>query len=85
MLSVSDQGIGIPESDLKHLFEPFYRGGNVGSISGTDLGLVITKESVEMHGGTMTVESQVDIGTTFTIRIPVTVEKGNNSDEDPGN
>jgi PAS domain S-box-containing protein len=74
VLKVSDQGIGIPEADLPHLFEPFHRSGNVGTIAGTGLGLAITKESVELHGGTITVESQTGVGTTFTVRIPVVAE-----------
>ena len=72
IFKVADQGIGIPEADLKHLFEPFHRAENVGTISGTGLGMVITKESVEMQNGTITVESQVGIGTTFTVSIPLT-------------
>src|SRR5262249_35671764 len=75
VLKVSDEGIGIPEADLKHLFEPFHRAANVGAISGTGLGLVIIKESVELHGGTINVESRVDFGTTFTIRIPTILER----------
>jgi PAS domain S-box-containing protein len=71
VLSVSDQGIGIPEADLPHLFEPFHRATNVDSISGTGLGLVIIKESVELHGGTISVDSLIDVGTTFTVRIPI--------------
>lgn len=71
ILTVHDEGIGIPETDLEHLFEPFHRASNVRAISGTGLGLVIVKESVELHGGTITVESEVGKGTTFTIRIPV--------------
>ena len=71
VFKIQDQGIGIPEADLKHLFEPFHRADNVGTISGTGLGLVITKESVELHGGTITVESQVGVGTTFTVIIPL--------------
>ncbi len=71
MLKVQDEGIGIPEADLKHLFEPFHRAANVGLIPGTGLGLVITKESVELHGGLITVESKVGVGTTFTIMIPL--------------
>jgi PAS domain S-box-containing protein len=71
LLTIRDEGIGIPEADLKHLFEPFHRAANVGAISGTGLGLVITKEAVELHGGAIEVESQLDVGTTFTIRIPI--------------
>jgi len=71
IFKIQDQGIGIPEADLKHLFEPFHRADNVGSIAGTGLGLVITKESVELHGGTITVESQVNVGTIFTVTIPI--------------
>jgi len=72
VLSVRDQGIGIPAADLKRLFEPFHRADNVGTIAGTGLGLTIAKESVELHAGTIAVESQVGIGTTFTVRIPLT-------------
>ena len=74
LLTVEDEGIGIPEGDLKHLFEPFHRAANVGTISGTGLGLVIAKESVELHGGTIAVESEEGVGTTFTVRIPVAPE-----------
>jgi two-component system, sensor histidine kinase and response regulator len=69
--SVEDHGIGIPEADLKQLFEAFYRAGNVGTISGTGLGLVIAKEAVELHGGSITVESVVGEGTTFTMHLPL--------------
>ncbi len=71
ILMVSDEGIGIPEADLPHLFTPFHRADNVGTISGTGLGLVITREAVELQGGTITVESQQGVGTTFLIQIPV--------------
>jgi PAS domain S-box-containing protein len=74
VLSVTDKGIGIPEDDLKHLFEPFHRATNVGTIHGTGLGLVIAKESVELHGGTITVESQIGKGTTITVHIPINAE-----------
>lgn len=70
-LSVRDQGIGIPEIDLKHLFEPFHRAANVGTIPGTGLGLAIAKESVELHGGKIIVDSKIGLGTTFTIYLPV--------------
>lgn len=70
-LSVADEGIGIPAADIPHLFEPFHRAVNVGTIAGTGLGLVITKESVELHGGAIAVESQVGRGTTFTVCLPL--------------
>jgi signal transduction histidine kinase len=75
VLSVRDKGIGIPEADLQHLFEPFHRAANVGTISGTGLGLVITKESVELHGGTIEVVSQPGMGTTFTVSIPIAAQE----------
>jgi PAS domain S-box-containing protein len=56
-LQVRDEGIGIPPADLPHLFQPFHRAGNVGTIAGTGLGLVITKEAIELHNGVITVES----------------------------
>lgn len=70
---VQDQGIGIPAADLAYLFEPFHRAANVDAFSGTGLGLTITKEAVELHGGTITVESQSGVGTTFTVRIPLLI------------
>lgn len=81
ILKIQDEGIGIPEADLKHLFEPFHRATNVGTIPGTGLGLVITKESVELHSGFITVDSQLGIGTTFTIMIPLADEKGGHREE----
>lgn len=74
ILSIHDQGIGIPDADTKHLFEPFHRASNVGTISGTGLGLVIAKEAVEMHSGTIDVQSRVGQGTTITIHIPVSTQ-----------
>lgn len=82
ILKISDEGIGIPEADQPHLFEPFHRAANVGTVSGTGLGLVITKEAVELHGGTITVESQQNVGTTFIIRIPISGGKGQEAGED---
>jgi signal transduction histidine kinase len=84
VLVVRDEGIGIPEVDQAHLFEPFHRAANVGAISGTGLGLVIAKESVELHGGTIGVESQSGSGTTFTIRIPISTRGEENDDENSG-
>lgn len=69
-LTVSDEGIGIPVKDLRHLFQPFHRASNVGTISGTGLGLSITRQVVELHGGTITPVSEVGRGTTFTVCFP---------------
>jgi len=68
---VKDSGIGIPSDDLPHLFESFHRCQNVGIISGTGLGLTIVKRSVDMHGGQIFVESEVGVGTTFTVTLPL--------------
>jgi signal transduction histidine kinase len=68
---VCDRGIGIPPDEIGHLFESFHRASNVGKIQGTGLGLAIVKNAVDMHGGTIEVESRVGEGTTFTVRLPI--------------
>jgi signal transduction histidine kinase len=70
-ISVQDRGIGIPPKDQERLFEAFYRSSNVGTISGTGLGLAIVKRCVDLHGGEITVQSEVGVGTTFTITLPL--------------
>ena len=72
-MQIKDQGIGIPEADQKRLFESFYRASNVESIQGTGLGLVIVKRCVEAHQGQISVTSQVGVGTTFTVILPLRV------------
>jgi signal transduction histidine kinase len=73
-IRVRDEGIGIPEEDQARLFESFQRARNVGSISGTGLGLAIVKRAVEAHRGTISFESKEEVGTTFTVTIPVALE-----------
>lgn len=68
---IQDKGIGIPEEDLQQLFESFHRAKNVGKLPGSGLGLSIVKQSVNLHGGKITVQSQENVGTTFTVVIPV--------------
>jgi PAS domain S-box-containing protein len=70
-VTIHDQGIGIPEQDLEHLFSSFYRGKNVTNIQGTGLGLHIVKRYLELLGGTIEVESKIEKGTVFSIIIPV--------------
>ncbi len=68
---IQDSGIGIPQQDLPQLFESFGRASNVGTIPGTGLGLAIVKKCVDLHGGKITVESEVGVGTTFTVTLPL--------------
>ena len=70
---VSDSGIGIPESQLAHIYERFYRVDKSHSreIGGTGLGLAIAKGAVLLHRGSITVTSKEGEGTTFTVKIPL--------------
>ena len=72
-VTVADTGMGIPEEDLPHIFERFYRGDAPRRmrIQGTGLGLAILKEIVESHGGRVTLQSQVGVGSTFTVWLPL--------------
>jgi signal transduction histidine kinase len=56
------------------LFQAFHRASNVGKISGTGLGLAIVKRCVEAHGGDIFVESEVGVGTTFSVKLPLIYE-----------
>ena len=67
---VQDHGIGIPDDDQKRLFEAFHRASNARQLPGTGLGLAIVKQSVDLHGGTITFESQEGVGTTFIVTLP---------------
>ncbi len=71
-LSVTDSGIGIPFKEQERIFEAFFRGSNIGIISGLGLGLTIAKACVELHHGTIGVESTPTKGTTVHIRLPKT-------------
>ncbi|PSB59879.1 hybrid sensor histidine kinase/response regulator, partial [Chroococcidiopsis cubana CCALA 043] len=68
---VKDEGIGIPPKDLQRLFESFHRASNVGGIPGTGLGLAVVKQAVELHQGAIAVESEEEVGTTFTVTLPM--------------
>jgi len=67
---IKDNGYGIPEQDLKHLFNPFYRGENASGTQGSGLGLHIVKNAVDKLNGLINVDSQIGVGTTFTIILP---------------
>jgi adenylate cyclase len=70
---VEDTGMGIPDDELPHVFERFFRGARPSAerISGYGLGLAMTKEIVELHGGKITVTSELDRGSTFTVWLPL--------------
>lgn len=69
-LIVEDRGIGIPTDDLEGLFDLYKRAGNVGGVRGKGIGLAVVKQAVDMHHGTIEVESAESVGTTFTITLP---------------
>jgi signal transduction histidine kinase len=64
---IRDRGIGIPEADIKLLFQPFHRARNVGEVAGSGLGLVIVQRCVELHGGSIKLESTEGVGTSVTV------------------
>ena len=71
IFQVKDQGIGIPAAEQKQLFNSFHRASNVGTISGTGLGLAIAKKAVDLHQGEIAVKSEVGVGTTFIVTLPL--------------
>jgi PAS domain S-box-containing protein len=71
VLSIQDQGMGIPESDQKNIFETFFRANNATTIQGTGLGLNIVKRYLDLMGGRVTFVSQENVGTIFTVTVPL--------------
>jgi PAS domain S-box-containing protein len=69
VFEVRDQGIGIPADDVGAIGSAFRRGRNVGYIKGSGVGLYVVKKCAELHGGALEVESEVDVGSTFRLRI----------------
>jgi signal transduction histidine kinase len=71
-IEVRDSGVGIPAPELPHVFRKFFQAGNqeASGAAGTGLGLAIVRGIVEAHGGSVTVSSEVGVGTTFTIMLP---------------
>lgn len=74
IFQVKDTGVGIEPEEQDRIFDAFYRGNNIGNIPGTGLGLAIVKHAVDLHGGKITFNSTVGVGTTFTVTLPLSVK-----------
>lgn len=70
VIEISDKGEGIPEEDQAHIYDTFFRSTNIETISGTGIGLSIVKKLVDRCRGIIEFQSQVDVGTTFTLTFP---------------
>jgi signal transduction histidine kinase len=68
-LRISDEGIGIPENEHNRIFEPLYRGSNIGEVPGLGLGLALVKDAVDQHQGSIEVSSAPGRGSVFTIHL----------------
>lgn len=79
IFKVKDQGIGIPANELSRLFVPFNRASNTGAIEGTGLGLSIVKQSVEVHKGSIEIDTTLEVGTTITVKLPYYELKSDNN------
>ncbi len=77
VVSVKDKGIGIPENEIGKIFNKYYRASTAAGIPGTGLGLNLVKEIAGLHGGDAFIESEVGMGTTITIKIPMKVAENN--------
>ncbi|RTK96296.1 MAG: HAMP domain-containing histidine kinase [Lysobacterales bacterium] len=71
VVRVCDHGVGIPAQEMPRLFEKFFRASTAVGIPGTGIGLNITRQIVDLHGGILTVDSHVGTGTTFTVKLPL--------------
>lgn len=80
-VSVTDTGVGIPQKDLPHIFEPFYRSEKTGKLSGTGIGLAVVYEIIKLHRGAIEVESTEGSGTTLTITLPLSTPRADQEDE----
>jgi two-component system sensor histidine kinase BaeS len=74
ILQVSDTGVGIPPEEVPRIFDRFWRGQQAAQTSGTGIGLAIAAEIVHAHGGTLTADSEVGVGTVMTLRLPRAAE-----------
>jgi signal transduction histidine kinase len=71
VIQVTDHGVGIPAADRPFVFERFRRGRNVAFAHGTGIGLAVSQSIVQLHGGSIHVDSVEGKGSTFTVRLPL--------------
>ena len=76
-IAVSDTGIGMTQEDAEKIFDKFYRAGDerVKEVTGSGLGLAIARQVIRQHGGDITVDTELDQGSTFTLTLPITTEE----------
>lgn len=70
-VAVTDRGIGIPQSDIQHIFEPFYRASNTNEFKGYGVGLPLSLNIVRLHRGSIGIKSQIGVGTEIKVMIPI--------------
>ena len=70
VLAVRDRGVGIADDEVPHIFNPFYRASTAGDVPGAGIGLASAKTIVEQHGGQISVESALGVGTTVVVVLP---------------
>ncbi|MFN6483142.1 MULTISPECIES: PAS domain S-box protein [unclassified Nostoc] len=70
---IKDEGIGILPEEQQNLFEPFYRASNIGNTPGTGLGLAIVNNCIDLHRGRITFTSEIGVGTTFRVELPLII------------
>jgi hypothetical protein len=70
VVSIKDHGIGIPEGDRERVFERYYRGSNTSGIGGSGVGLSLVRSIVDLHKGSISLESTEGQGSRFTLRLP---------------
>jgi len=76
VISVKDQGIGIPEDELQHVFEPFFRASNTGNYSGYGVGLPLSLNIIRLHRGSIAIKTVQESGTEMNILLPLQTNKG---------
>ena len=83
VISVRDEGVGIPEHEQEELFQRFFRASTSTGIPGTGIGLHLVKHLVEMHGGDIDVDSSPGQGSTFSVRLPIRQAANQRQTSDP--